>query len=152
MTRVLLDPSALIGGMAGPGWAGGLSMASGALDAFSQFSGASAQSNMIKADANAARIQGDRALRDFQLDSERQFGRIMALAGAGGLSMDSADIIVEARGEMGRGAKRIKQDTKMRQRSLLASSRATRQRGFVNLFSDLSSSAIGAVDRMEKMA
>jgi hypothetical protein len=137
--------------MSGPGWAGGLTAAAGGAEALFGFTDTLARSSAARADANAAQIQGDRALRDFQKDSDRQFGRLMALAAAGGMSRDAADIIVEAKGEMARGGERIRQDTAIRHRSLLAAARGIRQRGFVNLFSDLSSSAIEGTERMEKL-
>lgn len=152
MIRVLRDPSGLMRTLSSPTGIGALTGAGGLLNAFSGLSEGRAQAAQLRAEANVSQVQGDRALRDFQLDSQRQMGRIMALAGAGGLSIDGASIISSSAAELARGETRLRQDTRLRRESLLRSSRATRQRSFGNFLSDLSSASVGALDAYETAA
>lgn len=152
MIRVLRDPSGLMRTLSSPTGIGALTGAGGLLNAFSGLSEGRAQAAQLRAEANVSQVQGDRALRDFQLDSQRQMGRIMALAGAGGLSIDGASVISSSAAELARGETRLRQDTRLRRESLLRSSRATRQRSFGNFLSDLSSASVGALDAYETAA
>lgn len=152
MTRVLRDPSGLMRTLSSPTGIGALTGAGGLLNAFSGLADGRAQAAQLRAEGNVAQVQGDRALRDFKLDSQRQMGRILALAGAGGLSIDGASIVASLAAELARGETRIRQDTRMRRDSLLRSSRAIRQRSFGNFLSDLSSASFGALDAYETAA
>lgn len=152
MTRVLRDPSGLMRTLSSPAGVGALTGAGGFLDAVSGLTDGRAAAGQMRADAAVAQIQGDRALRDFKLDADRQMGRILALAGAGGLSGDAASMISASAAELARGQTRIRQDTRLRRESLLRSSRAARQRSFGNFLSDLSSASVGALDAYETAA
>lgn len=149
MIRVLRDPTGLLNRLSTPGGIGFLAGGGGALDALSAFGQAQTRASASRADAKVAQIQGDRALRDYEIDSARQMARVLAVAGAGGLSLDAAGLIQSAAGELSRGRTRIEQDTKMRVSSLLRSSRTARTRAFGNFFSDLGSAGFEGLDAYE---
>lgn len=151
MGRYLANPGAILGALTGPAVTSGQATAGilgeNLLPAFGSLFASGTRAINLQADANLARVRGDRALRDFQLDSQRQFGRLLALAGAGGQGVQSsADVIAFGRSELARGETRLQQNTRLEVGSLLRSAKSTRRRGFTNFLSDLSTGLTGAVN------